>query len=182
MVDAEVARNRSCAVASQKPAAPLLLLVFAQLWPPTKPCPTSAGCLAPQISAPDNALSFILSEGIQKRDEAAANRRRQVEIAPVQDPDQRVTSMHALNNCDSVKHRARGTIPFRQDENVAFAEMVNGPFELRPALNVLGARFFTEDFRAPLCPQRRDLPIQMLMWRRHARVADLCHSEVSVSH
>ena len=107
--------------------------MFAQLWLPAEPRPASAGCLAPHISAPDNALSLVLSKGTLERDEATANRRRQIEIAAIQDLDKRAACMNAFGNCDAVGHRACGTVPFRQNKDISITEVVYGPFRAEAA-------------------------------------------------
>lgn len=163
MVDAEVARNRACAVARQQPATPLLTLVIAELRLSAEACPTPSGGRSALIGTADDALALVLGQGTQERDEAPTDGRREVEVAPVQDFDERAARVHAFDNGDAIKHRPRGSIPFCQHEGVAFLELVDGLFELWPLPDVSSARLLSEDFGAPLGSQGRYLTIQMLM-------------------
>jgi hypothetical protein len=91
----------------------------------------------------------------------------------VEDFDQRAPLVDALDDVDTVHHRAGCTIPLGHDQNIAGAELVDGLLELRPVANVLGARLLAEDEVAAFSPEGADLPVEVLAGCGDPGVSDL---------
>jgi len=88
---------------------------------------------------------------------------------------QGATGGYALNDLDAVEHRSRRPIPFRQHQHVAGAERGDRLLKLRPAHRALTGRLLLKDGRAALGDERSELPIQVLVLRGDARIADFAH-------
>jgi len=72
---------------------------------------------------------------------------------------------------NAVEHRSRRAIPFWQDQHVAGAQRGNRLLKLRPA-RCTSPRRLLEETLAAFRDQRPELPIQVLVLRRDARIAN----------
>jgi len=70
----------------------------------------------------------------------------------VEDFDQGTTPIDAVDDVDTVHHRAGRTIPLGHDQDVTCAERSSMAFSSCGVTNVLGARLLAEDLIASLRP------------------------------
>jgi site-specific recombinase XerC len=83
--------------------------------------------------AADDAFAFVLVEGGQKRDHALADGCGEVNVVAIEHLDFRAAVDDTLDDLDAVNHRAGGTVPFGQHQQIAGAERVDPFLELRSA-------------------------------------------------
>ena len=82
---------------------------------------------------------------------------------------------YALNDLDAVEHRLRRPIPFGQHQHAAGAERGDRLLELRPAHRASARRLLFEDALTAFRDECPELPIQVLVLRGDARIADFAH-------
>ena len=154
VVDGE--RSGDCAGALAGGQAPnrFRALMFIELRLSTEPSAPSPGSPPAVVGLLHDALALILGECAQERDEASANRGGEIKVRLVEHLQQGAARVDALNDVHAVEHAARGAIPFRQDQDVALAERIDGLLELRAVLDVSTTRLLPEDGAAPFRAQR----------------------------
>src|SRR5262249_44876219 len=106
-----------------------------------------------------NPLALVFGHGTQKREEATANWRGEIQVWFVEHFDQRTASVNALDDAHAIDHAARRSIPLSHHQHVASAELVNGLLKLWSTVYVLATRLLAIDHLALLRAQRSDLTV-----------------------
>ena len=149
--------NGSARVALGQPVQRLGLLMFGELWLTSHVSSVGARRHASLARSLVNANALVFGHGAQECDEAPANGRRQIEMrlsrTLISAPRAWTRSTMAM---PSIMVRV-ALIPFGDHEDVAFAELVDGFFELWPLLGILAGGLLAKDFRASFRPKCTEL-------------------------
>src|SRR5262249_7461694 len=108
-------------------------------------------------------------------EEALTDLRGEVEMGLIEYFDRSAAGVHTLHDCDAVHHGSGRSVPFREHQDVASAESVDCALEFRSTFYVPARGLFGEDDLAASCAQGAELPIEILLDRRHPGVADQRH-------
>src|SRR5262245_31732676 len=133
------------------------------------------GGLPPILRPLYDPLALIQGECTEERQDALTHGAGQVQVRLVEHLHQGSTGSDALNDLDTVEHRSRRPIPFWQYQHVARTERRDRPLKLGTTHRALTRGLLLENALAALRDQRPELPIQVLMLRRDARIADFLH-------
>src|SRR5262249_55944070 len=96
---------------------------------PTLACSSSA-----VIGTLHDPLALVLCQGAEERDEAAANRRGEVQMGLVEYLNHGTPCVDALDDVHAVHHRPGCAVPFSDHEHVTPAERIDGLLQLWAAL------------------------------------------------
>jgi hypothetical protein len=117
-------------------------------------------------------VPLILGYGAKEGDETAAQRLGEVVMGLVQHLDQRTAVVDPLDDFDAVEHQAGRPVPFRNDQYIAGAELVDRLLELGPVLDALARGLLAEDHVNAFGPERAELAVEVLMSAADPAVAD----------
>src|SRR5262249_61726540 len=112
-------------------------LQLGQLGLATHVHPTLAGGSSAIIGTLHDPLALVLRQGAQERDEAAADRRGEVQVWLVEDLDHGAPCVNALDDVHAIHHRSSGAVSFGDYEHITRAERIDSLLQLRAALNRL---------------------------------------------
>ena len=115
----------------------------------TKASPARPGSLPAVIGPLHNPSAFVFSESTQECDEPATYWGGQIKVGFIQNLDQGTSFVDAFDQVNAIHHRASGTIPFGDNEDVASSEFVDRSLELWAAPHVFAGRLLAEDGEQP---------------------------------
>src|SRR5262249_29469141 len=93
--------------------------------------------------------------------------------------DVRAAGVHGLHDVDAVDQAACCPVPFSQHQDALGRQGIDGFGEFGAVLHILARNFFAINLIAAFSAKSRDLPVEVLVEARHARVADFQHKSTS---
>ena len=124
------------------------------------------------MGALDDALAFVFRHCGKHRREAAPHRGFEVDIVAVEHLHGRPGVDYRLDDLQAVPHRARGAIPFGDNENVAFVDVLKRGGQFGASDHAVAGRGIGIDHLTTSTFQRVDLTGEVLVLRADAGVAD----------